>query len=96
MDASPLGLRSVVRAVPQHLSSNIGEEAVILGLEDGQYYGLNATGARIWNLLRTAPHRVSDIIARIQHDYDVDEPVLSADVLALLSEMIRRGLVCRG
>ncbi len=82
--------------MPRHLSSNVAGETVILGMEDGQYYGLNPVGTRIWDLLRDGPHTVGAIIAHLLAVYEVDEPRLREDVLNLLADMIQRGLVSQG
>ena len=43
---------TVVVAVQDQVSTNLEDEAVILNLKDGVYYGLDPVGAWIWNLLQ--------------------------------------------
>jgi hypothetical protein len=83
---------SVVAAAGRQLSTNLAGEVVILGLEDGFYYGLEAIGARIWELLQT-PQRVSDLVDRIVSDYDVTPATAEADLQALLEDLAARRLI---
>ena len=46
----PVSMRSTVVATEDHVSSNLGGEAVILGLSSGVYYGLDVVGSRIWGI----------------------------------------------
>lgn len=47
---------SVVVAVGEQISSNLGGEAVILNLKTGVYHGLNQVGTQIWNLIQQPQH----------------------------------------
>lgn len=83
---------SVVVVSKDQMASEIGGETVILGLTAGRYYGLDAVGARIWQLLQ-APTAVGDVTRRIASEYDVDLSRCEADLLALLDKMVHAGLV---
>ena len=74
------------------VSTALGDEAVILGLHDGVYYGLDTVGARVWALL-AAPRRVSDLVAAVAAEFDVTTERCERDVLALLEELAAQGLV---
>ena len=43
-----LDLNTVVRASPQQISCGVADEAVLLSMRDGEYYGLNEVAASIW------------------------------------------------
>jgi hypothetical protein len=81
-----------VVATSGHISSEIAGEEVILDLEDGTYYGLNEVGADVWNLA-SSPHRVDDICAVLTDEYDVERKVLKRDVVDLLADMRKHGLI---
>ena len=74
------------------LSTELGGEVVILGLQDSVYYGLTNVGARIWALLQT-PRTLDEIVRRLVEEYDVDTGQAEADLRDLLRELHSRGLV---
>jgi hypothetical protein len=83
---------STVVAVPNQISSSLGEEAVILELKQGVYYGLNAVGARIWELLKE-PRTAGEIRDVILDEYDAEPEAVTRDLLGLLTELADRGLI---
>lgn len=88
----PLSLDSRVVVSDQQVFTTLGSEAVILGMRDGVYYGLDAVGARAWALLAT-PRRVSELVAGIVAEFDVEPERCTADLLALLDDLLARDLV---
>jgi hypothetical protein len=77
---------------PNQVSTSLGHEAVILGADAGQYFGLNEVGARIWELVQQ-PVQVSEICARICAEYEVQPDECERDVIELLADMRERGLL---
>lgn len=67
-------------------------ETVILNLKDGVYYGLNAVGSRIWQLIQEKKS-VGEIIETLLDEYDVDPEQCEREVLALLESLSSKGLV---
>ena len=43
---------SVVVAAKEQISTQVDEEAALLNLKTGVYYGLDSMGAYIWQMLR--------------------------------------------
>jgi hypothetical protein len=76
----------------EQVSTTLGDETVILGMEDGVYYGLDAVGARVWALL-ASPHRVSELVRIVTGEFDVTPERCERDVLALLDELSARRLI---
>jgi len=85
-------LDASVVATERQLSTVLGDEAIILGLDDSMYYGLTGTGARIWELLQ-APRTVEEILTTITAEFEVDRQRAGADLDALLANLQSRGLV---
>lgn len=83
---------SIVVASKGQLASDIGSETVILGLSSGRYYGVDAVGARIWQLIQE-PVAIADLQQAIVSEYEVDPVRCESDVLKLLQEMADAGLV---
>jgi hypothetical protein len=88
----PLSPDSRIVVSDQQVFTTLGSEAVILGMRDGVYYGLDAVGARAWALLAT-PRRVSELVDTIVEEFDVERERCTADVLALLEDLLARNLV---
>jgi hypothetical protein len=81
-----------VRIHPQVILRQVEDEAVLLNLDDGTYYGLNPVGARMVEIL----HEATDVGTACQmllQEYDVDAERLRHDMERLASEMHARGLV---
>lgn len=84
--------QTIVAAVPDQVSSDLGGEAVILHLKDGTYYGLNEVGARVWSLIQQ-PRRVAAIVAALLGEYEVEPAECERDLLALLGDLAAHELI---
>ena len=87
-----IALDSIVVATKDQVSADLSGEAAILNLTSGIYYGLNEVGASIWKIIQE-PKIVREIKETILHEYDVDPGQCEADVMALLNELLSRGLI---
>jgi len=86
-------LRAVsVSAPAEVLSTEVEGEAVLLNLENGQYYSLDEVGTRMWALL-TEHGEVELATQAMLEEYDVDEEELRRDMLHLVEELAMHGLV---
>lgn len=90
--ASAITAQSIIAAAPGQVSSTLGEEAVILDLQRGEYYGLDEVGALIWNRIQQ-PCSVAAICAAVLEVYDVQPAECEEDVVALLAELRAAGLI---
>jgi hypothetical protein len=84
--------QTVLVASRNQVSCDLGEEAAILGLRNSVYYGLNPVGARVWRLLQR-PRSVGEICETIVNEYDVAAERCEGDLITLLQQMLREGLV---
>jgi hypothetical protein len=83
---------TVVVVAPSQVSTEIDGETVVLELARGTYFGLSEVGASIWRLLQH-PRTVDEISEAIVSEYDVELERCRSDVISLLTEMERSGLV---
>ncbi|MDF0667899.1 MAG: PqqD family protein [Nitrospira sp.] len=67
-------------------------ESVLLNLETGTYFGLDAVGTRIWNLI-AEQGSTSSAIDTLLAEYDVDAPRLEKDVTALIDQLLAKRLL---
>jgi hypothetical protein len=87
-----ISVNSTVAAAKGQISADLADEVVILDLESGIYYGLDAVGTRIWHLIQ-APRTVKDVQDTLLEEYEVDPDRCGQELLALLRELASHGLV---
>ncbi len=68
------------------------EEAVMMSVGAGRYYGVNAVGARMWQLLET-PKTIAQLCAQICEEFEVDAQTCEAAVLKFTHDLIDNGIV---
>ena len=90
--ADKILLESVVVTAKDQLSCDLAGEAAILDVKSGTYYGLNAIGARIWNLIQS-PKPVKEVLGVLLEEYDVDTNRCEKELLELLQELDAKGLI---
>jgi len=67
-------------------------EAVLLNLNSGIYFGLDAVGTRMWQLI-VEHERLAPVVQSVVAEYDVSESQSAADLLALVAKLQEQGLV---
>ena len=87
-----ISLHTIIVAATDHISSTVGGQEVILNLQSGVYYGLDAVGAFIWKQLQS-PRAVADIRDAMIARYNVDAARAERDLLALLEQMRQTRLI---
>lgn len=86
--------RETLTAAPDVIYRDIGGEAVLLNLKTGKYYGLNAVGLRIWQLV--LENGDLEEVARVMLDeFDVSFDQLQFDINRLVSSLEENGLLVR-
>lgn len=73
------------------LSTEIDGEIVLVGLESGNYFGLDVVGSAIWKRIEQ-PCRVDDLCRKLAEDFEGDPAVIAADTRAFLDTLIERDL----
>jgi coenzyme PQQ synthesis protein D (PqqD) len=88
----PLTPHSRIVAGRGQLSAKLAGEAVILGLSDSVYYGLDGSGARIWELVQQ-PVSLASIVDTLSAEYDVERDVAMRDLIDLAHTLRAKGLL---
>jgi len=79
--------------VPKHvLVRHLDGESVLLNLESEKYFGLDATGTRMWELVTTAP-TVDAAYAQLLEEFEVEPDLLRTHLAELLSRLLENGLL---
>ena len=87
-----INLDSIVVATENQVSSDLGDEMVILGLKSGVYYGLDPVGARVWSLLQEA-NTVAQIKTVLLQEYEVESERCESDLVELLDQLAAENLI---
>lgn len=80
-----------LRRVASLLAADVDGEMVMMDVEKGVYYGLDAIGSDIWKRLET-PLSAAELAAELVEDYDADVATIEADVLTLFNRLVQQGL----
>ena len=92
MSTQIMNEQSLISAKSDNLASRLGSEAVILNMECGRYFGLNTTGAFVWDLVQQ-PRTVAEIERAICEEFEVTPDQCHADLAPLLENLITNGLI---
>jgi hypothetical protein len=86
-------LQTELRRGDDILYASINADSVVMmSVPRGLYYGLDAVGGRIWELLDT-PRTVGEICIALSEEFEVDDETCRADVLGFVAELVERGIV---
>ena len=77
---------------PDVLSRRVGDETVLVHLGRNEIFALNATGARLWELLSQG-RTLSEAAQELMREFDVSEEQVRTEANALLARLADEGLV---
>jgi hypothetical protein len=83
--------RQVIQS-PHVLVQDLAGEAVLLNLENGQYYGLDEISFRMFQLLVTSDS-IHDAYDQLLKEYDVGPDQLRSDLDKFVVHLLENGLV---
>ena len=83
---------AVLVAAPDQVSCDIGNQIAILNLKSGVYYGLDAVGSRVWELVQQ-PRSLTEIEGSLLAEYEVDRERLSLELRGLCNTLVNAGLL---
>ena len=79
---------------PRVIFRSVAEGGVLFSTDTEIYFGVNAVGARIWDLLPPASATVGELCATMALSYpEAGEKRIGNDVRSFLEELIAHGLV---
>lgn len=74
------------------LFERVNGETVLLHLSSGDYYGLNAVGSRIWELVENGLS-VRQVLDALVAEFDASQQQLRDDLTMFIQNLMDRGLV---
>jgi Coenzyme PQQ synthesis protein D (PqqD) len=87
-----MNLNQTVILSPDVISQEVSGETVLLDLQSECYFGLDAVGTRIWQLIRDSAE-LRTIYNTLLEEYEVEDAQLKTDLEALLTDACERGLI---
>jgi hypothetical protein len=87
-----MNVNQTISLSPDVISQEVSGETVLLDLKSENYFGLDAVGTRIWQLIRDNGD-LQVILETILDEFDADEARIRGDLDALLSEIADLGLI---
>lgn len=77
------------------LCAKADDETMIMDIEQGKYFVLNAVGTRIWDMLESSTNGMqhSEIIEQLQQHYDAEIALITHEADIFLGQLLERKLV---
>jgi len=89
---SILANNSFIRRNPELVSSNLDGETVMMSIENGEYFGLDPVGSRIWELLET-PLTVANLVDILVDEFEVSREECEVDTIEFLNQLLDKQLL---
>src|SRR5207245_171102 len=70
----------------------LDRESVLLNLETEQYFGLDETGTRMWQLVTASPS-IDTAYQELLAEFDVEPELLRSNLTELLGQLVESGLL---
>ncbi len=84
--------RSVVKRNPELVSTDVDGEKVMMSIDNGEYFGLDSVGSRIWDLIED-PVSVESLVNLLIDEFDVSKEQCEIDTLEFLNELLEKKLL---
>nr|WP_141504346.1 lasso peptide biosynthesis PqqD family chaperone [Paenibacillus luteus] len=85
-------MEQLITQDPNNIVSDMGEEKVVLSIENGKYYNLGAMGSQIWDLIQE-PVTIQHVVEALLKEYEVSKEVCEEQVLSFLSHLVEERLI---
>jgi len=85
-------LQSNIQRNPGMVTSNLDGEIVMMSVENGEYYGLDEIGTRIWQLMEH-PIVIENLINCLTNEFEVEREECEEDTIEFLEDLHSRNLI---
>jgi hypothetical protein len=76
------------------MQSKIDEDVVMLDIDTGFYFGLDAVGSTIWSHL-SHPISFEELIARLMSKYDIDRETCETETRLFLKQLLEKNIISK-
>ena len=88
-----MDVQTTLKRNPELLAVDMDGETVMMDMESGNYFGINAVGSHIWEVLETE-NKVTTIIETVSSQFEVKNgDTVQEDIMAFLGDMVEQRLV---
>lgn len=84
---------SIIKIKKEILSSNLGDEVVLMSLESDAYINLNSVGSRVWELIKTNKFTYDDLIKQLLKEYEIEKITCEQETTLFLKDLINKNLI---
>ncbi|MBE0428992.1 MAG: PqqD family protein [Thermoleophilia bacterium] len=74
------------------LFTSMGDDAVLLHVQRGDYYSLNKVGARLWSIT-DGSKTIGDLAGEITEEFEISREEAEKDIIELAGQLAKEGLV---
>ena len=92
MSEKQIASETVIHRSDALLSNNLGDDIVMMDIEQGSYYGLENVAARIWELTEE-PVSFGSLCERLTGEYDISPEQCRQEVNTFLDDLLKRNIV---
>jgi hypothetical protein len=90
--ASAIVDATIVSRSPSILTAEVDGEIVMMSVEQGRYFGLDAIGSDIWRRIEP-PCSFATLVEGLVADYEAERATITTDVQNLLGHMAEQNVV---
>jgi hypothetical protein len=91
-DNVPIADASMLSRPANLVASEIDGEVIVMSIDSGIFFQLNAVGSRIWDALET-PMTMADLCRALEDRFEVDHDVCRRDVTEFINLLADHDLV---
>lgn len=92
MSSSTISSTTLLKRNPDMVAANIDGDVVMMGVDQGQYYGISGVGSRVWELLEE-PISIDGITEVICREYETDSATCHDDMSKFVNELVKIDLI---
>ena len=87
-----LSINTTLERNSEMIHANIDNETILMSLTNGEYYGINNIGSKIWELLENSMS-IGELIENLTTIYDITKEQCETDIVCFLTDMQEKEII---
>jgi Coenzyme PQQ synthesis protein D (PqqD) len=83
----------IIKVSDTVLSSQLGDESVILDHQHGLYFGLDNVGSFVWEKIQEKEMTVAEIKEAVLEEFEIDDATATTDLESLFNQLKEEKLI---